>query len=153
MNFVFTMGICKVTNGLTDDWKNICSLDDLLAGSDLDSIIKDFIENKDFIIEEQSFINTILNVDPDAVNSDWLNYPFLSSSLHDDFVETVLINGSSTNVNTTINNTTKFKTVDLNINNIVNGIVTPINTSLSSQISGVRGDLTTLTNKVSPLGK
>ena len=143
-------GYLQVTNGLTDAWKDICSLNDLLAGSDIEPLIKDFIENKEFVIEEQSFINSILNVDPDAVNSDWINYPFLSSSLHDDFVETVLINGSSTNVNTTINNTTKFKTVDLNINNIVNGIVTPINTNLSNQISDIRGNLTNLTNKVSP---
>lgn len=126
-----------VTNGLTNDtWQHICSLDELLSGVDLDSHVLSSLE--------RTLLEAIENISPSSINNNWESYPFLSSSLHDDFVEEIKINGSSSKVTTTINNETKFKTVDLDINSIATSIATSITNSIVNPLKN---------NTVNPLSQ
>lgn len=127
--FAINDGYLQVKNVSSSSWKNICTLTELLSGTNFDEIISNFlITNHDYLIDDTALFNSLQTISVNLVNSDWEAIPFLSSSLHDDFVERITINGSSDHVNTSINNDTKFKSVDLDINGIINNSVSPINT-------------------------
>ena len=118
--FRINNGNLEVSNGLSDTWKIICSLDDLLSGADFEGMIKEYIEEGEYDIPAEKIWEIIVDRSSSDVDNNWDDYPFLSSSLHDDFVKNITINGSSTNVSESVNPSTSFKTVDLNIENTIN---------------------------------
>lgn len=136
----------QVNNGLTDEWKNICTLADLLSGSNLDNVVGDYLlQNDNFNINVTSLAQSIQSITPSSVENDQSNYPFLSSNYIDDFVKNITLNGSSADVTETINNSTHLKTVDLNINNVINSSLTPVN----NQINTISSSLNTEKGKIS----
>lgn len=131
--FAINDGYLQVKNVSSTHWKNICSLTELLSGTNFDEIISNFlITNDDYLIDEIALFNSLQTISTNMVNSDWESIPFLSSSLHDDFVENITINGSSDNVTTSIDSGSKFKKVDLDINNILQSSLSPFDESISS---------------------
>lgn len=142
-------GYLQVSNGLTTEWKNICTLDDLLSGANFDNIMQTFVEDKNYIINNESFVNSILNISPTTVNDNWQNYPFMSSSLHDDFIENISINNSTSNINTTINN--GFKSVDLDINTMIDGKLNPAVSNLNNIINTEKNKISTVQQDISSI--
>ena len=143
-------GYLQVSNGLTTEWKNICTLDELLSGANFNNIIQDFIEEGDYVIANESMINSLLNISPTIVNENWQNYPFLSSSLHDDFVENILINNSATNVNTSLGND-GFKTVNLDLNTVIDDKLNPAVSSLNDTINTEKAKISTAQQNISSI--
>ena len=143
-------GYLQVSNGLTTEWKNICTLDELLSGANFDNIIQSFIEEGDYVIANESIINSILNISPTTVNDNWQSYPFLSSSLHDNFVEDILINNSSINVNTSLDND-GFKTVNLDLNTIIDNKLNPAVSNLNNIIDTEKAKITTAQQNISSI--
>lgn len=143
-------GYLQVSNGLTTEWKNICTLDDLLSGANFDGITQSFIEEGNYIIAQESLINSLLNISPTTVNENWQSYPFLSSSLHDNFVENILINNSSTNVNTSLDND-GFKTVDLDLNTVIDNKLNPAISNLDSIINAEKTKISTAQQDISSI--
>lgn len=121
----------KVKHRSSNEWMDICSLSDFLNGANFDSIIEDFIqENSEYTINSDSLDNSIQNIQPTTINNHWEDYPFLSSSLHDNFVENISINGSSTNISESIDENNGFKNVNIDMNSIINPITTEINNAI-----------------------
>ena len=143
-------GYLQVSNGLTSEWKNICTLDDLLSGANFNGIIQSFIEEGNYIIAQESIINSLLNISPTTVNENWQSYPFLSSSLHDDFVEDILINNSSTNVNTSFDNN-GFKIIDLDLNTVINDKLNPAVSNLNNIIDTEKAKISTAQQNISSI--
>lgn len=150
-SFRVAEGYLQVNNGLSEQWGNICSLEDFINNSDFDNKIKSVIEGTGYTLNSQVLIESLKDISPVTINATWQDYPFLSSSLHDDFVETVLINGSGANVNTIIDQTNRFKTVDLDINTILNNKVDPAITNLNNIISTEQNKLSTAQTNISSL--
>lgn len=151
----------QVSNGLNDEWKNICSLEKLLDGANFNEIIKNFIENQDYLAKDTSVLNSLKNIEFYTIDEDWEEYPFLSSSLHDTYVKDIKINGTSTNVTSTVDPASKFKTVNLDINTIVNGLLSPVKADITTtqsnvssntnRISTVEGNISTINGQINSL--
>jgi len=122
----------QITNGLSDEWKTLCSLDDLLNGADIEQLIRDFVTTQSYTIPSDNLLDSLYNINPSLISNDWQNYPFLTSDVHDDFIAHITVNGSSNNVTETVNSTTKFKTANINMNSIINNsqAITSINQAL-----------------------
>ena len=144
--FAINDGALQVTNGLSDTWKTICTLDELISGSNFDEIISDFLRLNSFTIAPENIVNSITEISNDTIESDWEDYPFLSSALRDDFVKTITINNSSSNITETINPTTNFKTVDLGIENIIQSSDTV--TSLQQDLTSAQTDINSIKNNI-----
>lgn len=118
-NFRVNNGYLQCTNGLSDQWKNICSLDDLFGQSDFNTIVKNFVENnEEYILDDQSLLASLEQISPGDINLNWENYPFLSSSLHDDFVYDLTLNNTKTYVTETTDNNS-FKNINIDMTQIL----------------------------------
>lgn len=146
-DFRINNGILQYTNGLSTQWKNICSLSNLLEGANILDIIKNFIEdNQEYIINEESFLSSLQQLSPNQINLMWQDYPFLSSSLHNEFVQDIKINNSKNYITDTVNDN-GFKNTNINLeqvfkdNNILksNGdnVISEILTSLNDQLNSL----------------
>ena len=144
--FAINDGALQVTNGLSDTWKTICTLDDLISNSNFDEIISNFLQTNSYIISPDNIINSLAEVSSDTIDEDWEDYPFLSSSLHDDFVKKITVNNTSTNVTETIDPTTNFKTVDLGIENIIQSSDTI--TSLQQNLGSAQTDINAIKTNI-----
>lgn len=154
-NFRVNNGYLQCTNGLSDQWKNICSLDDLFGQSDFNTIVKNFVENnEEYILDDQSLLASLEQISPGDINLNWENYPFLSSSLHDDFVYDLTLNNTKTYVTETTDNNA-FKNINIDMTQIlkdnevlsVDGstVINNLQNTLNSQIN----DLNTTKNTLS----
>lgn len=143
-------GYLQISNGLTTEWKNICTLDELLSGANLNNIIQNFIEEGNYVIANESIINSLLNISPAIVDENWQNYPFLSSSLHENFVKDILINDSATNVNTSLDNN-GFKIVDLDLNTVIDNKLNPAISNLNNIINTEKTKISTAQQNISSI--
>lgn len=132
----------QVKNNLSEDWVNMATLSDFLAGANFDAVIKEYIENADdFEIGTTSLANSLQLLPATIINENWEDYPFLSSSLHDDFVYAITLNQAQNYLNTTVSNS--LKQIDIDVNQILkdnevlnsNGTkrINNINTELQTQ--------------------
>ena len=155
-DFRIDNGIFQYTNGLSSEWRNICSLEALLSGANLLDIIKNFIEdNEGYIINEESFLDSLEKLSPNQINLMWGDYPFLSSVLHDDFVYDIKLNGSKDYITDTIDEN-DFKNVDIDVEQILkdnkvlsnNGdnIIEDILDSLDDQLTSLNNVNTSLSS-------
>lgn len=154
-------------------WKTICSLEDFLEGANLSEIIKDFIEdNQNYIVNGTSLNESLQNIPSSSINPQWQEYPFLSSSLHDDFIYDLKLDGSKTYVTESVDNNS-FKNIDINLNQILknnkvldeNGenIISALSDDLSSKstlldevrsaLSVAQNDIRTLQNSGTDLSR
>ena len=140
-------GYLCLNNGLSPEWKQICSLQDLLSGSDISTIIYNYIvdPNNSYIIPANNIRQSISLVSPNDIDSQWRDYPFLSSNLHDDFIKGLTVNNSTTGVISSVDSN-GFKNVNLDINSIIDNRVNPTLTSLQSSLNSLSGSVTTLEN-------
>lgn len=151
--FAINDGYLQVKNVYSSSWKNICSLTELLSGTNFDEIISNFlILHDDYLLDDTSLLNSLQTISTNLVNSNWESIPFLSSSLHDDFIESITINGSSDHVITSINNNTKFKLADLDINGILDNSLSPINTSINTLDEKIAQEKTRINNASEQIG-
>ena len=138
-------GYLQFNNGLSNEWKTICSLEDLLTGGSITNIVQNTLASQTFNINGDTISQSLLNISPTTIDGNWRNYPFLSSSLHDDYVETIKINNATDYVTTTINSSTKFKIVNLDIDGIIQNALTPVNTNITNLQNSITG-----TNGIQP---
>lgn len=125
-------GKLQVSNLISDNWKDVCSLEELLSGTDIDALIKVFIEEQEYIISTNSLLESLKLISGSTINNDWTSYPFLSSSLHSDFIKNITINGSTTGVSYSTSDTTNFTTANLALGSYITEYLTPIQTSLTN---------------------
>lgn len=166
-------GFLQFKNEMSDEWKTVCSLEDLLEGAGLLDIIKDYIEdNQDYIINGTSLLNSLKGVPSSSITLQWQDYPFLSSSLHDDFIYKLKLNNSENYVTETVDNNS-FKNVNVDVNqilkdngilnqdgtNVVNNLVTDLETQstllgqTASALSVAQSDINTLKNSGTDLSR
>lgn len=138
-------GYLCLNNGLSPEWKQICSLQDLLSGSDISTIIYNYIidPNNSYIIPADNIRQSVSLVSPNDIDSQWRDYPFLSSNLHDDFIKGLTVNNSTTGVTSNVD-ANGFKNVNLDINSIIDNRVNPTLTSLQSSLNSLNSSVTTL---------
>lgn len=140
-------GGLQVNNGLSSEWSTICTLDELIAGSNFNNIILEFLESAEYNIPPENVISAIEDLSNTDVDADWENYPFLSSSLHDDFIKTITINNDSTNVHETVGPVTNFKTVDLDIDAFLQSSSNTIN-NLQTTLNSIENDVNTIEENI-----
>ena len=117
-SFRIDNGYLQVKNNLSRNWVNIAPLSEFLAGANFDDVIKNYVSNSDdFVIDASSLLNSLEGISPTDINEDWQNYPFLSSSLHDDFVNDITINNSNDYTSSKITNA--FKTIDIDFEELL----------------------------------
>ncbi len=128
-------GYLCLNNGLSLEWKRICSLEDLVSGSDINNIIYNFITNpdNDFVIPAHNTRQSISLISPNDIDSQWRDYPFLSSNLHNDFIKTLTLNNSSNDISSTVD-ADGFKKVNIDINKIISDNVSSKFTELQYAI-------------------
>lgn len=137
-------GELQVNNGLSSEWAKIADISDLFSQGGFDAPLKDFLENNEtFIINNISLIESLKNLDGDDETAE---YPFLSSSLHDDYVFDITVNGSYDNVNDTVNNA-NFKTININLNNFLTPLQEDIG-DLDTELRRVISNQDTMTNDI-----
>ena len=80
--FIIEDGYLKVNNGLSDQWKAVCSTEEFLESANFDNKMKDFIEDNDeYVINTSSLSESIKNISSVTVDDNYIDYPFLSSEL------------------------------------------------------------------------
>lgn len=134
----------QYSNGLSNEWETICSLEELFEGSNFLSIMKDFIEdNQEYIINDESLLDSLEQLSPGSINLAWQGYPFLSSVLHDYFVYDITLNGNKEYVTDTIDSDS-FKNVDIDMDQILkdNMIISEEGDSIIEEISDLLDDQT-----------
>lgn len=110
-------GYLQVSNNITD-WVDVAELEDLWGGVDFNDIIEDYLrDTSDYVINNTSLLNAISNISPTAINDNQASYPFLSSSLKDDFLHDLTINGEDTYITTSTQN--GFKNADMDMTQIL----------------------------------
>jgi len=145
----------QVTNNIDGVWKNVASLASFLEGANFDDVIEEYIERTgDFVIGTTSLANSLQALSASDIDSNWDNYPFLSSSLHDDFVNTITINQAQNYLSTTVTNS--LKKINIDVNQILkdNEVLTSagakrinnINNELQTQKTNLQNTQTTLSS-------
>ena len=84
-------GMIQVKCELSNDWTDMCSLADFLEGANIEGMIKRIVGE-----ELENLLALIKNIDPKNIDTEWRDYPFLSSSLHDIYIKSTLIDGETT---------------------------------------------------------
>lgn len=113
-------GYLQVKNNLNTVWANVAPLEDFLSGANFDSVIKNYLMTaNDFSIQSTSLLNSLQLLSATTINENWNNYPFLSSLLHDDFVHSITLNGSSSYVTESVDSNTSFKNANINLTQIL----------------------------------
>lgn len=113
-------GFLQVRNNVNTEWANIAPLEDFLSGANFDNIIKTYLTTaNDFNIQSTSLLNSLHLLSATTINENWSDYPFLSSLLHDDYIQNIKFNGSSNYITASVDPTTSFKGVDINLTQIL----------------------------------
>lgn len=104
-------GKLQVHNVLSNDWADICTLEDLLSGAGVRSMVKD--------IMGEDISDVINDIQPVEVEKHWEEYPFLSSSLHGVYTKDLLINETNTYVTSNLDNKDSLKYLNIDMNQIL----------------------------------
>ena len=150
-SFRVSDGYLQVKNNLNTEWTNIAPLEDFLSGANFDNVIKTYLMTaNDFTIQSTSLLNSLQLLSATTISDNWNSYPFLSSLLHDDFVESITLNNTNTYVTTTVDPNTSFKKVNINLNQILKDNKILTNTG-ASNIQTMQSLLGTHTSDISTL--
>lgn len=122
-------GEIQLNNGFGNTWRKVLDVNDLLESVDFLSLVQ---EDSDFKINKTSLINSIRDIESTEVDEIQEGYPFLSSSLQDDFIQNILINNKTDYVTTQFDSTNKIKTANLNLNSLLNSKINPLSTSITT---------------------
>lgn len=146
-------GKLQVHNILSNDWADICTLEDLLAGAGIRSMVKD--------IMGEEISDVINDIQPIEVEKHWEEYPFLSSSLHDDYIKDLLIDETNTYVTSNLDNKDSLKYLNIDMNQILidNEVLEPngatrineIVDNFTQQLNSQDARITNINNSVSQL--
>lgn len=101
----------QVKNELSDNWADICDLSDLLNGANIRGMVQE--------IMEEDIGGVITDIQPVDVESNWENYPFLSSSLHETYIKDVLIDNDDTYVTSHLDENDSLKYVNIDMEQIL----------------------------------
>ena len=137
--FIIEDGYLKVNNGLSDQWKVVCSTEEFLESANFDNKMKDFIEDNDeYVINTSSLSESIKNISSVTVDDNYTDYPFLSSELRDSYITKVTLNDSSSNVTESYSNGLKIVDIDFA-------------TALDENTSSIKSDIQRHENEISAL--
>lgn len=123
-------------NGISSNWNVICPLEDLLTDENIGGYIEGYMREGD------NFKNILKNISNTTIDSNWDQYPFLSSSLHNTYVDDITVNQDSSFVESYIDMETNLKNVNINLDSILQN---------DSYISGITNDIQTNQNDISTL--
>lgn len=146
-------GKLQVHNVLSNDWADICTLEDLLTGAGIRSMVKD--------IMGEEISDVINDIQPIEVEKHWEEYPFLSSSLHDTYIKDLLIDETNTYVTSNLDNKDSLKYLNIDMNQILidNEVLEPngatrineIVDNFTQQLNSQDTRITNINNSVSQL--
>lgn len=146
-------GKLQVHNVLSNDWADICTLEDLLAGAGIRGMVKD--------IMGEDISDVINDIQPIEVEKHWEEYPFLSSSLHDTYIKDLLIDETNTYVTSNLDNKDSLKYLNIDMNQILidNEVLEPngatrineIVDNFTQQLNSQDTRITNINNSVSQL--
>lgn len=104
-------GKLQVHNVLSNDWADVCTLEDLLTGAGVRSMVKD--------IMGEDISDVINDIQPAEVEAHWEEYPFLSSSLHGVYIKDLLVDETNTYVTSNLDNKDSLKYLNIDMNQIL----------------------------------
>lgn len=146
-------GKLQVHNVLSNDWADICTLEDLLTGAGIRSMVKD--------IMGEDISDVINDIQPIEVEKHWEEYPFLSSSLHNAYIKDLLIDETNTYVTSKLDNKDSLKYLNIDMNQILidNEVLEPngatrinkIVDNFTQQLNSQDTRITNINNSVSQL--
>lgn len=146
-------GKLQVHNVLSNDWADICTLEDLLTGAGIRGMVKD--------IMGEEISDVINDIQPIEVEKHWEEYPFLSSSLHDTYIKDLLIDETNTYVTSNLDNKDSLKYLNIDMNQILidNEVLEPngatrineIVDNFTQQLNSQDTRITNINNSVSQL--
>ena len=146
-------GKLQVHNVLSNDWADICTLEDLLTGAGIRSMVKD--------IMGEEISDVINDIQPIEVEKHWEEYPFLSSSLHNAYIKDLLIDETNTYVTSKLDNKDSLKYLNIDMNQILidNEVLEPngatrvnkIVDNFTQQLNSQDTRITNINNSVSQL--
>lgn len=146
-------GKLQVHNVLSNDWADVCTLEDLLTGAGVRSMVKD--------IMGEDISDVINDIQPAEVEAHWEEYPFLSSSLHGVYIKDLLIDETNTYVTSNLDNKDSLKYLNIDMNQILidNEVLKPdgatrineIVDSFTQQLNSQDTRITNINNSVSQL--
>lgn len=132
-------------NGISDNWDIICPLEDLLTDENIGSYIEGYLGSS------TNFENILRNISTQTIDANWNQYPFLSSSLHNEYVYDITVNNNHNGVYPAIDMSTNLKTVDIDFDEIIQGSSDIIN--INSLINTNQNNISSLNNQVSSIGE
>lgn len=146
-------GKLQVHNVLSNDWADICTLEDLLTGAGIRGMVKD--------IMGEDISDVINDIQPIEVEKHWEEYPFLSSSLHNAYIKDLLIDETNTYVTSKLDNKDSLKYLNIDMNQILidnevlesNGAtrINKIVDNFTQQLNSQDTRITNINNSVSQL--
>ena len=146
-------GKLQVHNVLSNDWADICTLEDLLTGAGIRGMVKD--------IMGEDISDVINDIQPIEVEKHWEEYPFLSSSLHNAYIKDLLIDETNTYVTSKLDNKDSLKYLNIDMNQILidNEVLEPngatrinkIVDNFTQQLNNQDTRITNINNSVSQL--
>lgn len=146
-------GKLQVHNVLSNDWADICTLEDLLSGAGVRSMIKN--------IMGEDISDVINDIQPVEVEAHWEEYPFLSSSLHGVYIKDLLVDETNTYVTSNLDNKDSLKYLNIDMNQILidNEVLKPdgatrineIVDNFTQQLNSQDTRITNINNSVSQL--
>lgn len=146
-------GKLQVHNILSNDWADICTLEDLLTGAGIRGMVKD--------IMGEDISDVINDIQPIEVEKHWEEYPFLSSSLHNAYIKDLLIDETNTYVTSKLDNKDSLKYLNIDMNQILidNEVLEPngatrinkIVDNFTQQLNSQDTRITNINNSVSQL--
>lgn len=146
-------GKLQVHNVLSNDWADICTLEDLLTGAGIRGMVKD--------IMGEEISDVINDIQPIEVEKHWEEYPFLSSSLHNAYIKDLLIDETNTYVTSKLDNKDSLKYLNIDMNQILidNEVLEPngatrinkIVDNFTQQLNSQDTRITNINNSVSQL--
>ncbi len=145
-------GYLQVKNNVGEEWVDVASLQDLLEGGSFDNIIATFLsDSNNFIIDETSLLNSLQNISPTTINELQSSYPFLSSSLHDDYIYDLKIDNNSTYINQTVDSN-NFKKVNIDMTQMLKDkqVLTPEG---APRIDGMQTALTNYGSQINTMNQ
>lgn len=146
-------GKLQVHNILSNDWADVCTLEDLLAGAGVRSMVQDIMGED---------ISDVINaIQPVEVETHWEEYPFLSSSLHGVYIKDLLIDETNTYITSNLDNEDSLKYLNIDMNQILidnevlksNGTtrINEIVDNFTQQLNSQDTRITNINNSVSQL--
>ena len=104
-------GKLQVHNVLSNDWADVCTLEDLLTGAGVRSMVKD--------IMGEDISDVINDIQPVEVEAHWGEYPFLSSYLHGVYIKNLLVDETNTYVTSKLDKEDSLRYLNIDMNQIL----------------------------------